>query len=147
MSLILKLLGGTVGPYILGAVGVFVASVLLILSIQSARLAHAKADLVTARAALVDPVSRRTWKDIAGSAIAGRDAALASLARQNAAVTVMQQLSDRKLAEAAQALSVASQGRASAEARAARLMAHPPAGIDACARMEAADAAVLGNLK
>lgn len=70
-----------------------------------------------------------------------------SIDRQNAANEVLQQVSDQKMAEASKALSEAQRGRSSAEATAAKLLAHPPAGIDACARMESADASVVENLK
>lgn len=71
----------------------------------------------------------------------------ASIDGRNRAVEAMQQVSDRKIADAAKALSLASKGRAGAEAKAAKLLDQPPAGIDACARMTSADEAVLGALK
>jgi hypothetical protein len=66
----------------------------------------------------------------------------ASLDSQNAAALVVQAESDRKIAQATEDLTQALKGRASAETKASRLLTHPPAGIDACARSMAAFAAV-----
>lgn len=78
---------------------------------------------------------------------ANGNALQATIAGQNRAVEAIQAVSDRKLADAATALSLASKGRAGAEAKAAKLLANPPAGIDACARMTSADEKVLEALR
>lgn len=70
-----------------------------------------------------------------------------SIRAQNAAVDTLRAEGDRRAAEAAKAISEAAKGRASAEARAAKLLSRPPAGIDACARAMSAFEAVKENLK
>lgn len=147
MSFLLKILGGSLGPYLAGAAAVALGLALLVAGVQTARLKHAKSDLNAARASLIDPASRRTWKAVAESAIGSRDACLVSLGKQNAALAVHQAESARQLGIAAREVAEANRGRASAEARAARLLAHPPAGIDACARSEAAYQAVMESLR
>ncbi len=71
----------------------------------------------------------------------------AGVAKANAEYDRLSKASADRLATATTALDRARKGRASAEARAARLLSSPPAGIDACARMEAADRSVLEALQ
>ncbi|WP_091739797.1 hypothetical protein [Phenylobacterium immobile] len=71
----------------------------------------------------------------------------ASIAAQNAALAEKSQQDAQRLADAAKALSAASKGRASVEARANRLLTTPTGGTDACARAVAAREAVLKELK
>lgn len=71
----------------------------------------------------------------------------ASLDGQNRAVDQMKADSDKRLQASSDALHGAQKGRESAEARAAKLLALKPAGIDACARMMDADRAVLESLQ
>lgn len=68
-----------------------------------------------------------------------------AVAAQNASVDAMKADSDRRARMLADGLQQAREGRASAEARAARLL-RPVPGVDACARAVAARAAVLGSL-
>lgn len=96
----------------------------------------------------------------ASEALQARDRAVASLATcqantrslegavaaQNAAVEGWREAGDAKVKVATEKLTVAIKGRAAAEARAAALM-RPAVGVDACARMESADAAILRVLK
>lgn len=71
----------------------------------------------------------------------------ASLAYQTAQVDAVSAESLKRLQAASVALDGALKGKSSAEARAAKLLSTPPAGIDACARVVAADRAVLESLK
>lgn len=70
-----------------------------------------------------------------------------SLAAQNASIAAAKADGDRRAQMLADGLQQARAGRASAEQRAAKLVSHPPAGIDACARSEAARLAVLESLR
>ncbi|MDO8912285.1 MAG: hypothetical protein Q8N10_03245 [Phenylobacterium sp.] len=71
----------------------------------------------------------------------------ASMRGQNAAVKRLETEASIRTAAAEEAVTQALRGRAGAEARAAKLLRNPPAGIDACARMESADTAVLRSLQ
>lgn len=79
--------------------------------------------------------------------VTNRMALEGSIATQNAALADLRREAVVRTAEAEKAVAEALKGRASAEARAAKLLKTPPAGIDACARMESADAAVLRSLQ
>lgn len=71
----------------------------------------------------------------------------ASLKRLNDAVASAYAEGVRRTEAAAQGLAAALKGKADVEARVAKLLRQPPAGIDACARMESADARVLEVLQ
>ena len=71
----------------------------------------------------------------------------ASVGAQNARIEAVRAEGQRKTEEAENALAAAQKGRAAVEARVASLLRDRPAGADACARMESADAAVLGSLR
>lgn len=70
-----------------------------------------------------------------------------SIASQNAALETLRSEATVRTAAAEKAVSDALKGRASAEARAAKLLAQPPAGIDACARAMSAFKTVKENLR
>lgn len=70
----------------------------------------------------------------------------ASLDAQNVAVEAQRADGERRAKMLSDGLQQARVGRAGAEARAASLLKNAPAGIDACARAEAARAAVLKAL-
>lgn len=74
------------------------------------------------------------------------DGLMKSVAVQNAAIDLAKAEGDRRAKMLADGLSEARRGRAGAEARAAGLLSHPPVGVDACARSEAAREAVLRSL-
>lgn len=69
------------------------------------------------------------------------------IATQNAAVEGLRHEASIRTAAAEKAVTEALKGRAGAEARAAKLLNTPPAGVDSCARMESADTAVLRSLQ
>lgn len=71
----------------------------------------------------------------------------AALNDQNASIEAAREEGDRRAQAAESALAEAERGRAATEARIKRLLTNPPAGIDACARMESADRNVMENLK
>ncbi len=129
--------------------GVFV----LALCVQQWRIGNLKADLGEARAALVNPLTKKTWQSEAlrdardlktcRDSNANLDA---SLSRQSAAVAAWKAEGDQRLAEAEKGLQHALRGRQRAEAQARDLM-RPPVGIDACARMEDIDARVMETLR
>jgi hypothetical protein len=103
--------------------------------LQTARLAHAKADLATARAALVDPATRKAWRAEAVADAAALDAEDQAVAALKAA--------GRADTQRAAAAVAAAQGRLdAASAAAAKLLATPP-GADGCA---SADALILESL-
>lgn len=138
MAWLLKLLAGSAGPYLAGAVGA-----LLVLSVGAAatlglRLEHAKADLVKARAALVDPVSKRRWQDLAIER--GRDLGTcrgnvaeldAGLTRQNAAVKAFEAQGQAMTAALAQAARAARNSQVQAQREAAGILQARP-GADGC---------------
>lgn len=108
-------------PYLtLGAAGLLALSVGTC-TVQSKRLDHAKADLTAARAALIDPVTRKTWQSEAvkarrdaqdarrdlGTCHASLTDATAALDRQSATVRALG-------AETARAKAVSDKARADA---------------------------------
>ena len=107
-------------------------------SVQTMRLDHAKKDLTTARAALVNPATGHTWQkdyQIAAPALAvcntDRANVTGALNRQNLAVAALKAEGDRRQAESREALSTARRATASARARADAILS-TPAGPDAC---------------
>lgn len=78
---------------------------------------------------------------------ANGQALVASLDAQNASIAAARADGDRRAKMLVDGLQAARAGRATAEARASKLLSHPPVGIDACARSEAARLAVLESLK
>ena len=143
MNFVLKLLGGSIGPYVLGGVGVLFALSIGFGQIQSFRLKHAKTDLTAARAALIDPATKKTWQSEAEARARNLttchgnvDRLTASLATQEAAVAA---LKTQSAAWVAQSRKAAQDARAVAESyrQASReIMAAKP-GADACASADA----------
>lgn len=134
MNFILKLLGGSLGPYLLGGVGVLLALSMATAGVQGLRLKHAKADLSTARAALINPVTRKTWQSEAVRDARDLGACKSAVAEQNASVAAAAAETARKLAAAtkgqADARAVAESYRQTAPA----VRAYQPKGADSCAR-------------
>lgn len=153
MSFILKLLGGTVGPYIAGGVAVMLALALGAAGVQSARLSHAKGDLAEARAALTDPKTHRTWqseaeasaRDLTTCQISLKDAD-DQMDRQSKLDAAQEALSAAALAKSTASVSASHKGQKKADANAAKLLT-PAVGIDACARMMDVDRRVSETLK
>lgn len=113
-------------------------AVITFASVQTMRLDHAKKDLATARAALVNPDTRHTWQadyQIAAPALATCSVNLANvtgaLDRQNLAVDALKAEADRRQRIGAQALSTARLGAAEARRRADAILS-APRGPDAC---------------
>lgn len=107
-------------------------------TVQTARLDHAKKDLATARAALVNPSTGHTWQkdyQIAAPALATCNVNLAAtkgaLDRQNLAVDALKAEADRRQRVGAAALSTARAGAAEARRRADAILS-APRGPDAC---------------
>ena len=107
-------------------------------SVQTMRLDHAKKDLATARAALVNPSTGHTWRadyQIAAPALATCNVNLANvtgaLSRQNRAVAALKVEADRRQRVGAAALSTARAGAAEARRRADAILS-APRGPDAC---------------
>lgn len=79
--------------------------------------------------------------------VTNRMALEGSIATQNAALADLRHEAEVRTQAAEMAVTEALRGRAGAEARAAKLLKSPPAGIDACARAMSAFDAVKGNLQ
>jgi hypothetical protein len=134
--------------------GVGAALLLLAVAVQTARLHHAKHDLAATRAALVDPVTHRKWQleaeDRGGDLATCRtntDTLTSAITTERARLAALQAAGDRALRQTQADLAEAARGRQSAEARAAKLLKTPPAGVDACARSEAAFSAAKEALR
>jgi hypothetical protein len=104
-----------------------------------ARLDHAKKDLAQARAALIVPGTKRTWKQHAEAAQAdlktcreSKDALSASLDRQSAATMAAQEAGRAATAEAERQASEAKKSALAADKRARAVLAAKP-GPDRCA--------------
>jgi hypothetical protein len=138
MAWILRMLGGAAGPYVAGGL-----AAVLVLSIGAAatlglRLDHAKGDLVKAKAALVDPVSRRPWQDLAiergrdlGTCRGNVERLDAALNRQNVAVKAFEARGQAMAAALAEAARAAKISRAEAQRAAAEILQARP-GADVC---------------
>lgn len=154
MGWLLKMLGGSLGPYLAGAVGVLLALSMATAAVQGVRLKHAKADLVAARAALVNPATHKTWRNEAERAAGqlatcqGNEKTLTdTLGRQKDALTAMQQVSDRKLAQAATAAQAARAVAESARQQSGEILARQLLGATACERAEDARRHFLETVK
>lgn len=143
MTLILKWLGGSLGPYIVGGVAVLLALSIGFGQVQSLRLKHAKADLATARAALIDPATRKTWRSEAEARArdlttchGNVETLTASLGRQEAAVAALKAQSAAWVAKSRKA---AQDARAVAESyrQAGREILAAKPGADACLSADA----------
>lgn len=109
-------------------------------AVQSGRLAHAKADLAKAVEA-----TRITRQDLAQCRANNTELDKARKA-QNAAIEALRSDTERRAKMLVDGLESARKSKASAEARAARLLSMGPVGNDACVRAEAAREAVVRAL-
>jgi hypothetical protein len=139
MGFLLKLLGGSAGPFIAGGVAVIIAGLLAFGGVQSARLAHAKADLTSARTALKNPATGKTWQSEAvaaerdlGTCRGNLQNLQTSLNDQSASLTALAAAGQARTARADKALSVAS-GAVQAASKAAGAVMAAKAGDDRCA--------------
>lgn len=139
MNLVLKILGGKFGAAVLGAAGVAFALLAWGLAVQSSRLDTRTAELATAKAALVNPVTRRTWQAEATACAADVDRLSAEIADQSARVLAWEAEGRRLEAAAAEAQRRQGAARAVAESRSQAVMALR---VDA-ASCEAREAAML----
>jgi len=119
------------------------------LTAQSARLSHAKADVARARLALVDPLTRRPWREEAAAAAralgvcaASREMLVRTLEQQNRAFESFKEASAQASTRAAQAIASARRASTSERQRARQALAATP-GPNACA---SADAVILQSL-
>lgn len=118
-------------------------SVVLVLSLLASCVTLKARDREIGRLVTSEALARRSYETCKGNRLALE----ASLAAQGRAVEAVRLEGDRRKAQASKALEQAQKGRAGAETKAARLLSHQPAGVDACARTEAADRAVLEALR
>lgn len=127
-----KLIGiGAVAAAVVGIVGFGV--------VQTARLHHAKADLDTARAALIDPTTKKTWQSEAVAAqrdlktCQGNETAMqGAIDGQNASIEALKQEAAAASARATAQIRAAEAHSADAAREAAQIMAKRPGG-DLCA--------------
>ena len=110
--------------------------------VQSARLSHAKADLSAARAALIDPATKKTWRAEAAADATSLAVAEAALDTQGAAVATLKAAGQASTSRAAAAAQAAQVGARAADDQAAKVLAAPP-GADGC---KSADALILSSL-
>ena len=138
-----------------------VVALVALLGVQTARLAHAKADQFDRTACVRgQPCKPKKWKDeVKGLrtdlAAARRDLGTcrqntqtlnAAIEAQNRAVDALKADGERRVAEAARGLSLAIQGRAAAEAKARAVLATRRTG-DECADMRAIDQQLMGTIR
>lgn len=141
IGLLLKGLTGAAAPWVAGGLALVLASGWAFGGVQAVRLASAH----KATAAVIK--ERDAALTNLGRCQANAASLESSIASQNAALDAWNTDGARRLADAGKAVTDAQRGRSEAEKRAAALIAAPPAGIDACARMMAADEAVLRSLQ
>lgn len=149
MGALVRLLGGAVGPYLVGAVAVILAASIVTAWVQTKRVGRLKEDVAAEKAAQFNPTTRKLWK-----VEAQRDAAALSTCRTNvgtleeavriqgAAVDRLKADGDARAAEARQAAQDARSARAAAD-RAARDLA----GFKSAATCEAREAAIANLVK
>jgi hypothetical protein len=120
--------------------------------LQTARLAHAKGDLKTAKAALIDPATKRKWEIEAKERLRDlntcRDNTTrleGSIASQNAAVDRLKADGDARVEQATKAAQDALQARREADQTARKLAAYKSA--DTCPAREAGIAELVKGLK
>lgn len=138
-----KVLAGGLGPYVAGGVAVILALALAAAGLQSIRLEHAKAELASAHAALINPVTGKSWRTESVAAAADLSACRrevvtlrGAIDAQNAAVTTAAADSARRIVLATKAAEDARAVAESARRHSAFLMAQRPAGATACERAE-----------
>lgn len=116
-----------------------IASLVVGLGVQTFRLDHAKTDLTTARAALVNPVTHKTWQSEAIAAqrdlttCRGNEGRLQkALGDQNASIDALKREADASSARATAQIRAAQADSAKARRDVAAIMAKRPGG-DVCA--------------
>ncbi|MDR3513880.1 MAG: hypothetical protein P4L73_19755 [Caulobacteraceae bacterium] len=131
-------------------VGLAFAAVLAFGGVQTGRLNHAKGDLASARAALIDPATKKTWRDEAvkaaddlASCHISLSSANAALGHADAATAALKAESDRRTADAASRLAAADKAALAGQRRITAVLA-AKAGADAC---KSADALILGSVQ
>ncbi len=117
MTWLLKLLGGTVGPYLAGGVAVLLAGALVTATVQTKRLEARTGERDAARASAINPETRLAWSVEARRNARGLAACTGSLDRQNAAVTRLEAEGRRLDAAVAFAARGQRSARAVAESR------------------------------
>lgn len=135
--MILKFLTHKVAPYVIGGV---LGALLLLITVQTVRLNRAEVRADNAEAA-----NKKARQDLTRCRD-NRQSLEGAVAAQNAAADALADQGRQRIAAAEKATLDAAKGRASAEARANKLLTTPSAGIDTCARTEAARRAVLEGL-
>ena len=145
--MIAMLLSWLARPRALGLIGL--AGLVAALGVQSARLAHCKADLAAARAAQVDPATRQTWRAERQADVVVLRADQANLAAltsaldaQNRAVADLRAQGAADTARADAALARAHAGASAVSEAAARILAIRPDG----APCQGADQLILNSL-
>lgn len=118
------------------------AVLLLALAVQSARLSSAKGDLADARAALTNPLTKKTWQSEAlrdarnlRTCRDNNTVLQGSLDRQSTAMERLEQAGRTLAADNARLATTARKSAAVAASAQARILARPPAGNDTCSRV------------
>lgn len=132
MTFLLQLLGGKFGALIAGATAALLAASILTATVQTKRLESAQVSVATARAALKNPVTGKTWQS---EAI--RDARVVTdlsgkLTLQNTAVERLKGERDAAVAESDRALQAARKSTTETRKSVDALLAMKP-GADVCA--------------
>lgn len=124
----------------------------LLLTVQTLRLGHAKHDLAQARTALIDPTSKRKWADEAMERGINLDtctgnlmAATGKVADLSSQIEALSQAGAAKLAQAKTALSVAQKASQKAQER-IQALSKPLTSADACSRVDEADRRLLETI-
>lgn len=162
MNFILKILGGSLGPWLLAGVGGLLAIVLGIAGVQSMRLNHAKADQWDRSACVKDQPCRAVkWEAEVKTlrpalAAAHRDFATCKLNTDAQETTIRTQntATDKLAADSARrgqmlsdALQTARKTALAANARAEAILALQPSGDDACAKLVDLDKKLNGDVR
>lgn len=132
-----------IGATITGALALILA---VIAGAEAVQLHDARASAERLRSAIEAPTTG--WAARLAACSTNADALRGQLTDQTAKVNQQAAIQTAKLAEAARLAADAEQGRARAEELVRQLTAYrTPAGTDACADLQAADAAVLRSLQ
>lgn len=123
MDLLLKVLGGKFGAAVLAAAGMAFALMASALAVQSHRLDARTAQLATARAALKNPLTGRTWRAEATAAAAALKRCADDLSDQSQRVRAWEAEGKRLAAAAAAGQRQLVGARAVAESRSQAVMA------------------------
>lgn len=142
MALALPMLTGALKSWKLIGVGLLA----LLLAVQTGRLSHVTKQRNEARAAQIDPATKRSWKIEAqergrdlGTCLANTGTLTAALDRQSAAVAAAGAEGQARTAEAEKAVQAARTATQRAEAKARAILSAPMTGGDTCSRVLAVD--------